>query len=74
MSFKINFNSIITRISTIFVITIALFTMNFIGYFKYQQDTVKQSIANKYKDELKKLKKVLKIKKREMNAWYPWNN
>ena len=56
MSFKINFNSIITRISTIFVITIALFTMNFIGYFKYQQDTVKQSIANKYKDIAKHTK------------------
>lgn len=48
MNLKINFNSIITRISTIFIITIALFVIISIGYFHNEKKQLNDSINERY--------------------------
>ena len=50
MNFKINFNSIITRVTLIFLITITLFIINFIGFFQHQKNESIKIINEKYRD------------------------
>jgi len=50
MNIKINFNSILTRVTIVFLITIQLFIISFISYFYYQEVKLKESINTQYSE------------------------